>query len=105
MKNENTLKMDRKYLIAQYRTQLSLSRTVPCEMRLDSVEQGPINWAAPRRRPSRFRTAKLEYETAANLDDAVAAAAAGDLAEVRAVHRGRRSTEVSQVEDVDSFTA
>ena len=47
----------------------------------------------------------LEENAAANLDDAVAAAAAGDFAKIRAVHRCRRSAEVSQIEDVHGFAA
>jgi hypothetical protein len=45
-------------------------------------------------RPHGVRLAMLEEDTAAHLEDAVAAAAAGDLAKVRAVHRGRWTAEV-----------
>src|ERR1035437_309955 len=57
------------------------------------------------RRQLGVRLQTLEEYPAAHLENAVAAAAAGDFAEVRAVHRGRWTAEVRQVEDVGSITA
>src|ERR1039458_800835 len=61
--------------------------------------------ATNKRRPRGVRLQTLEADTTAPLEDTVCAAAAGDFAEVRVVHRGRRTAEVGQVEDVGSFTA
>ena len=56
--------------------------------------------ATPRCRPIKVKIPRLEENAATNLDDALTAAAAGDLGIGRTVHGGRWSPEVHEVEDI-----
>src|ERR1035441_5303733 len=52
-----------------------------------------------------FRSMRLKQETSTNLDDALAASAAGDLSVGAAAYSSGRGTKVYQVEDVGYFAA